>query len=413
MVIIGRASAWISAEEAGRADREGRRALLGHRHAAVAGGVGERFDAASHDRSTVGHGVLPADFVLGTSGLELALVHAVVISVQVPGRAADDAVVEVIGIGGAKAGEGRRPRDDPGEEIAAERDLVDEAHALGCLTAVEVFERRVARPEGTLHEARSPFWGAWSGLQEIARRAHEVEHVGAIKVEVGRASRTVEERGTAEFRVRRDGRVLLAGVGLEGTVVRVRNFKGRREVHLDAAVIGIRQGREGPRSDVMPQRFAGGDHRIAGGGVADFICPEREGVAVLDGAHQQGIPLARRGDVRLAPEAESEGRRQERGASEVSLVGRLDGFDGTTLCGGRAEAGIPIGDRSETPASGRDGVSVREIGLGLEAFVADPESIASVDAGGDAAESGGARERNGQGVDLTRILEAETIDASG
>ena len=163
----------------------------------------------------------------------------------------------------------------------------------------------------------------------------------------------------------------------------------------------------------MPQRFAGGDHRVARGGVPDFVGPERERVAVLDGAHQEGVPLARRGDVRIAPQVEGEGRRQEGGAGEVGLVGWLDRFDGAALRGGRAETGIPVGDGGETRPGRGHGVGIGQVRLRLEAFVADPECVPAVDAGGNAAGGGRARQRDGEGVDLPGILEAEAIDVGG
>ena len=234
--------------------------------------------------------------------------------------------------------------DDPAEEITPQGDFVDKAHALWRFAAVQVLQGRIARTERALHEARSPFRGTRRRFQQVARRAQVVEHVGAVEVEVGRPRRIMEEGGATEFRVGRDRGVLLAGVGFERPVIRVGDFKGRREVHLDAAVIGVGQGRERPRGDVMPQSFTRGDHGVARGGVTDLIGPESECGPVFDGADQEGIPLTGRGGIRIAPEAESERRGQERGTRKVGLVSGLDGFDGTALGGGGTEAGIPIGD---------------------------------------------------------------------
>ena len=75
-----------------------RRAAALHRLVAVTGSVGQRFDASGDDGISR-RGGLAAEGAARLSGLlDLTLIHAVVVAVEIPRRAADDAADEVLGV---------------------------------------------------------------------------------------------------------------------------------------------------------------------------------------------------------------------------------------------------------------------------------------------------------------------------
>ena len=144
------------------------------RQAAVAGGVGEGLDAAHDEAVGVGHGSLAAQGrgIRGGGGFDLALVHAVEVAIQVPGRSADDAAGPVVRVGGGVAvGEtdvgvgqrvvlqrrtfvaGRRQAHAVGgqavgvEEVGGQRDLVGEAESFRRLFAVAVADQADGRSD--------------------------------------------------------------------------------------------------------------------------------------------------------------------------------------------------------------------------------------------------------------------------
>ena len=96
--------------------------------------------------------------------------------------------------------------------------------------------------------------------------------VGTIKIQVGRALGAVEERRLLEDRGDAAGG-LLQRIHLDAAIKGVRQFEGRGQVALDAAVVGVGQRGERKRRDVVPEDFHRIGHRFAGGGAADVGRP--------------------------------------------------------------------------------------------------------------------------------------------
>ena len=341
----------------------GRVRRFGQRRDAVAGGERERFQSAGDD------GVAVADLDLAhqarggglvVDGLDLALIHAVVIAVEVPGGPAHDASFEVLGIvlvefrprqavdadrsdriagqrlgaGGVKAGD--RGAADQGvgldEEAVADRRFVDEAHAFRRLAGVLLLELIIGGSEQVRQVARGPLAHARVGGEQVLRRSDLVHQVGAVEIEV-REARGGVEKGLAAVVGDRRGDVLLVGIEFEPAVGDVREFERSRKVQFESAAVGVGQGRERPRGHVVPQ----GPHRIGHGLAGDRAAltrrPEREPGRIEDLAHQQAVGSARGRvgvlDVGVAPGHEVGGE----GGGQGRTVGGSDGLDRGTLRG--------------------------------------------------------------------------------
>ena len=131
----------------------------------------------------------------------------------------------------------------------------------------------------------------------------------------------------------------------------------------------------------MPENLDGLVHRIARGDAALLGRPSGEarhtdGLGELIGLRVAGGI----GDVLRAPSVEGEAGRE--GALGVDafldwVAGAADGADGVALRRGAREALVPrLGGEERAARSGR--VIIRQVDLGLDAFVADPECIATV-----------------------------------
>ena len=346
-------------------------------------------------------------------GFDLPLIHAVEVTVEIPGRSADDAAGPVVGVRGRVAGAaeqtdvGERQRvvlqqrtfvgggaqaDQVGreaigvEEIGRQRDLVGEAEAFRSLAAVAVLDevdRRADRGDRA-EVAGGPLGGARRGPQQFRGRTQFVDEVRAVVVEVrGHAriergvGRAVEERLTAVGDSRGGGGVLLARIHLQRAEDRVRQFEGGREVGLHAAVERVGEDGEGQRGDLVPEQAGGRGHRVAGGEATALA--GGPGVEVTAGAglrELEEVPVAGVQDVVGAPGlvVRAEASRQQGGCGGVE--GRRDGLDGAALRGGTSEAFVPIGHGG----GGEGRVGVWQVDLRLDAFVTDPVSVAAAGA---------------------------------
>ena len=86
------------------------RAGATRRQAAVAGGEGQRFDSADDEGIVVARRPLAAEGAGGAGGgFDLPLIHAVEVTVEIPGRPADDAPGPVVGVRGRVAGAAEQP----------------------------------------------------------------------------------------------------------------------------------------------------------------------------------------------------------------------------------------------------------------------------------------------------------------
>ena len=210
------------------------------RIATQAGGVGERFDSAGDVAEGIGWRSLVAQRAGGRGGgFDFPLIHAVVVTIKIPGRAADDACGPVVRMG-RRAGD-RRPSKhvargargttlDVGvntglvKEFRGQWDFVGEAEALRGFGTVACLDQadRAVDPGEAAQVARCPFRRARRGLEDFRRAADLIHQVGAVVVQVGGhavhcggVGRAVEEGRTAISRVRGDGRFFLAGVDFQ------------------------------------------------------------------------------------------------------------------------------------------------------------------------------------------------------
>ena len=358
-----------------------RRAVTTAWQPAVTRGIGERFDPAHDEAIDVGGRALAAEGGGVRGGrFDLALIHAVEVAIEIPGRAADDAGGPVVGVRGriAAAAEqpdvrprkgvvlelgafiaGGRQADEIGpeairvEEVGSERDFVGEAKAFGRFGAVAILDQVDGRADrGDRAEvAGGPLGGARCGQQQFLCGADLIDEVRAIVIEVrrharveGRIRRAVKEGLTAVSDRRSRGGVLLPRIHLQGAEDRVGQFEGGREVCLHAAVERVREDGEGQRGDLVPEQAGGRGHRVAGGETAALA--GGPGVEVTAGARLrelEEIPVAGGQDVVGAPglvvRAEASGQQGGRGGVE----GGGDGLDGAALRGGTGEAFVPIG----------------------------------------------------------------------
>ena len=450
----------------GPAGTAGRTAAL-HRFVAVAGSVGQRFDAAGDD-GVSRHGGLAAEGAGRLPGLlDLALVHAVVVAVEVPRRAADDTSDKVLGVvvgqlgprahvdalrqvvagagdapgrrGGVGAvlrvGDEARDGDAAGagigfEESRAQRRFIDEAQPLRRLVAVAGHERGVGTAEQVLEVARRPFGGARGRQQELVVRTELVDEVGAVVVEVHghavgadagsgdrRVRGAVEERLLAllEFVGRRktgelNRGVLLPWIELDAAIHGVGQFERGRKVDLHAAAVGVGQRRVGIGGDVVPEDLGRVVHRLAGRDPALLGGPSGKPGDADRLGELVGLRIAGRvGDVLGAPVVEVVAAGQDAlGVHALfdRIAGAPDDADGVALIGRAGEALVPFFGGKPRAAAGR-GVVVRQVDLGLHAFVADPERITTVDAERLGVAEGGAGERLRARVDGAVVVALE------
>ena len=324
------------------------------------------------------------------------------------------------------------------EEGRTQRGLVDEAQAFRrfalaarsrAAAAVAGEDQVVGVAEQRAQVARRPLGGAGRGQQEVARGAQLVHEVGPVVVEVHRhpvraeargarvgVGRAMEERLLPEAAVGDQRGVFLPGVDFQAAVHGVRQLEGGREVDLHAAVVGVGERREGISGDVMPEQARGVGHRLAGGRAGLALRPGGEAGDAHGFRQLESLRITGRGrDVLGAPGVEVEARREDAlgvDAFADGIARSADGADAVALVRGGRKSFVPIILREPGAAAGR-GVVVGQVDLGLHAFVADPESVASVRAERRRVGVGRARHRLRAGVDGAHVVALQAGEAGG
>ena len=226
----------------------------------------------------------------------------------------------------------------------------------------------------------------------------------------------VEERLLTQFDVRGDRGVLLAGIELDAAIHRVGQLEGGREVDLDAAAIGVGERRVRIGGDVVPEDLGCVIHLLTRADAPLLGGPSRKAGDAHGLRELIGLRIAGRvGDVLGAPGVKIVAAGEDALGVHAFLdrVARTaDDADRITLIGRAGEAFVPIFGGKPRAAAGRS-VVVRQVDLGLHAFVADPERITAVGAERRGVFEGGAGHRLRARVDGSHVVALQRGEAVG